>query len=96
MKTKFKDFLLYFLACIGAVSLFLSIQTQTQSANGSNGQHKHTISTQPNSSVPESHIWEIYGAEGNWAWLLNKQTGEVQGLDAGKKAKVIVPTRTQK
>tara|TARA_B100000900_G_C20437393_1_gene657553 strand:+ start:363 stop:650 length:288 start_codon:yes stop_codon:yes gene_type:complete len=72
MKTKFKNFLLYSLACVGAVSLFLSA-TQPE---------------QTTSTVPESHVWEfntakvIGGAGGNTiidqVYTLNKVTGEVR------------------
>tara|TARA_Y100000114_G_scaffold141055_1_gene146451 strand:+ start:233 stop:511 length:279 start_codon:yes stop_codon:yes gene_type:complete len=88
MKTKFKDFLLYSLACVGAVSLFLSVQQMTNKKDG----HSHSITEKPSSAVPESHVWEAYGTEGSWGWLVNKKTGEVMGLDANKKAKVIVQT----
>ena len=65
MKTKFKDFLLYSLACVGAVSLFLSA-TQPQ---------------QTTSTVPESHVWEMHasqGEDGGRMYAINKQTGEVR------------------
>ena len=48
MKTKFKDFLLYSLACVGAVSLFLSAYQPQQIT----------------STVPESHVWSLTEAEG--------------------------------
>lgn len=35
--------------------------------------------------IPESHEWQVYGAEGNAAWLLNKKTGEIRLLDADRK-----------
>ena len=67
MKTKFKDFLLYSLACVGAVSLFLSA-TQPQ---------------QTTSTVPESHVWTFSEPlqSVNYppsVFSLNKQTGEVR------------------
>ena len=69
MKTKFKDFLLYSLACVGAVSLFLSAY-----------QPQETTST-----VPESHVWEFHlndsssGTLGQAsAFAINKVTGEVR------------------
>ena len=67
MKTKFKDFLLYSLACVGAVSLFLSAYQPQQTT----------------STVPESHVWEFYLSEGSNAGIgsafsLNKVTGEVR------------------
>ena len=62
MKTKFKDFLLYSLACVGAVSLFLSAY-----------QPQQTIST-----VPASHVWELSDENSAYyAWAINKKTGEV-------------------
>lgn len=39
--------------------------------------------------IPESHEWQIYGAEGNAAWLLNKKTGEIRLLDADRKGVII-------
>ena len=69
MKTKFKDFLLYSLACVGAVSLFLSAY-----------QPQETTST-----VPESHVWEFHlndpsniPAAKASAFAINKVTGEVR------------------
>ncbi len=38
MKTKFKDFLLYSLACIGAVSLFLSVSNTDDDYSNENNQ----------------------------------------------------------
>ena len=64
MKTKFKDFLLYSLACVGAVSLFLSA-TQPQQAT---------------STVPESHVWTDATPVGSFILLYNKQTGEARKL----------------
>ena len=68
MKTKFKDFLLYSLACVGAVSLFLSA-TQPQ---------------QTTSTVPESHVWEMHSTSYNdrsFMFSINKVTGEVRKYD---------------
>ena len=62
MKTKFKDFLLYSLACVGAVSLFLSA-TQPQ---------------QTTSTVPESHVWTDAMPVGSYTLIYNKQTGEMR------------------
>ena len=64
MKTKFKDFLLYSLACVGAVSLFLSAY-----------QPQQTIST-----VPESHVWAYASHDGNETVIFNKKTGEARKL----------------
>ena len=64
MKTKFKDFLLYTLACVGAVSLFLSAY-----------QPQETTST-----VPESHVWEMHSTSTtttSHVYSFNKVTGEV-------------------
>ena len=62
MKTKFKDLLLYSLATIGIVALFISA-TQPQ---------------QTTSTVPESHVWEMNPmlTDKGAGWLYNKQTGE--------------------
>ena len=67
MKTKFKDLLLYTLATIGVVALFISA-TQLQESH-----------TTPESHVWELGFAEFQGA-GNWAtpFAINKQTGEVR------------------
>ena len=69
MKTKFKDFLLYSLACVGAVSLLLSAYQPQQTT----------------STVPESHVWEFHlnnpssgTAAHASAFAINKVTGEVR------------------
>ena len=70
MKTKFKDFLLYSLACVGAISLFLSAYQPQQTT----------------STVPESHVWEASGITPKGAvYMFNKKTGEVYYLAAGRK-----------
>ena len=68
MKTKFKDFLLYSMACIGAVSLFLSAYQPEQTT----------------SAIPESHVWEIKTEIGSklHGFLYNKKTGEVIYLNS--------------
>ena len=75
MKTKFKDFLLYSLACVGAVSLFLSA-TQPQ---------------QTTSTVPESHVWEMSDLANisgkTKIYTLNKSTGEVRYYINGEREK---------
>ena len=70
MKTKFKDFLLYSLSCIGVVSLFISATTQPQ---------------QTTSTVPESHVWEMHSTSNNtlsYVYAINKVTGEVRKYDS--------------
>ena len=65
MKSKFKDFLLYSLACVGAVSLFLSAYQPQQAT----------------STVPESHVWEMNSTSKDsesYVFAINKQTGEVR------------------
>ena len=63
MKTKFKNFLLYSLACVGAVSLFLSAYQPQQST----------------SNVPESHVWELaVNPKDGRVYTINKQTGETR------------------
>ena len=67
MKTKFKDFLLYSLACVGAVSLLLSAYQPQQTT----------------STVPESHVWTFSEPiqSVNYPpsiFSINKQTGEVR------------------
>ena len=66
MKTKFKDFLLYSLACVGAVSLFLSAYQPQQTT----------------STIPESHVWEMHLHNELRAYLsINKVTGEVRAYN---------------
>ena len=51
-----------------------------------------TESNQPQQVVngtPESHVWEVYTREGATAWLLNKQSGEIIGLDAQTRKRYI-------
>ena len=77
MKTKFKDFLIYSMACIGAISLFLSAYQPQQTT----------------STVPESHVWEIITVQSfadgyvngktqsiaqEYPVIINKKTGEVR------------------
>ena len=69
MKTKFKDILLYSLACVGAISLLLSAYQPQQTT----------------STVPESHVWEMHSNNivdsGYTAtYLYNKETGEVKTI----------------
>ena len=72
MKTKFKDFLLYSLACIGAVSLFLSAYQPQQAT----------------STVPESHVWQATEITPQGAtYLYNKQTGEIHYVKITNKDK---------
>jgi len=42
--------------------------------------------------TPESHVWEIAGAEGSFGYIFNKKTGEVVGLDANRYAKIKFKT----
>ena len=68
MKTKFKDFLLYSMACIGAVSLFLSAYQPAETT----------------STVPESHVWEMHSTSNDnksFVYAINKVTGEVRKYD---------------
>ena len=65
MKTKLKDFLLYSMACIGAVSLFLSAYQPKQSTT----------------TVPSSHVWEMNSTSNDntsFVFAINKVTGEVR------------------
>jgi len=65
MKTKLKDFLLYSMACIGAVSLFLSAYQPQQSTT----------------TVPTSHVWEMNSTSNgtsSFVFAINKVTGEVR------------------
>ena len=73
-----KDITLSIFAVIGFVALLSSFTNQPQS--------------EVTNGTPESHVWEIYGAEGNYGYLLNKATGEVMGLRAERNAKMILKT----
>ena len=68
MKTKLKDLLLYSLATIGIVALFISA-TQEISYTQTHG-------------TPESHVWELHVVDGGdysgRAFSINKVTGEVR------------------
>jgi hypothetical protein len=61
-----KDITISIFAIIGFVAILSSFNNQPQS--------------QINYGTPESHIWEMYGAEGNSGFLLNKQTGEMRAV----------------
>ena len=75
-----KDITISIFAIIGFIALVTGFTNKTETQEPQN----------INYGTPESHVWEAYGAEGSWGWVLNKQTGEVFGVDANKKAKVIV------
>jgi len=79
MKTKFKDLLLYSLATIGVVALFISA-TQEISYTQTHG-------------TPESHVWEgLVSPMNNDTFIFNKKTGEVRGMGNGpdKRGQFIV------
>ena len=63
-----KDITISIFAIIGFVAILSSFTNQPQS--------KVSYGT------PESHVWEIYGAEGNTGFILNKITGEVYRINA--------------
>ena len=74
MKSKLKDYLLYSLACVGVVALFISATTLPQQT----------------STVPESHVWEMNRpAESSYGYLYNKVTGEVRKFTASSKTYII-------
>ena len=62
MKAKLKDIILYSLAIVGAVTLFINATTNSQ---------------QTTSTVPESHVWEMHLSSSE-AFSINKVTGEVR------------------
>ena len=77
MKTKFNDLLLYSLATIGVVALFISAK-QTQVSH---------------STVPESHVWKmtnIYEGSGGTSisYMWNVETGETYRFRGNFKTKV--------
>ena len=61
-----KDITISIFAIIGFVFILSSFNNQSQETH----------------STSESHVWEIFVREGTTAWLLNKKTGEVKGLQA--------------
>jgi len=64
-----KDKVLGIFAGIGLMSLLMGSYTQ-----------------QPQQSTsPESHVWEAYGAEGNTSWALNKKTGVMRRYNASER-----------
>ena len=66
MKAKLKDIILYSLAIVGAVTLFINATTNSQ---------------QTTTTVPESHVWEMHLSSTNTsseAFSINKVTGEVR------------------
>ena len=63
-----KDITISIFAIIGFVAILSSFTNQPQS--------------QVSYGTPESHVWEIYGAEGNTGFILNKITGEVYRINA--------------
>jgi len=75
MKSKFKDLLLYSLATIGVVALFISA---TQKISYTQNSAPQTYST------PESHVWEATNPDANTnIYLYNKVTGEVWYVRGG-------------
>ena len=75
MKTKLKDIILYSLAIVGTVSLFINATTNSQ---------------QTTSTVPESHVWELHSNDvGANTYIYNKVTGEVSYLGRNHSGKVI-------
>ena len=61
-----KDITISIFAIVGFIAILSSFNNQPQS--------------QTNYGTPESHIWEMYGAEGNSGFLLNKKTGEMRAV----------------
>ena len=64
MKTKLKDLVLYSLACIGVVSLFISATTQPQ------------VTSTPESHVWEMHSTSHNNS--SFMFAINKKTGDVR------------------
>lgn len=79
MKTKLKDIILYSLAIVGAVSLFINATTNSQQT------------TSPESHVWEmSNVENDYSA----LFLYNKVTGEVRKYSSGS-TKYWIPTKSK-
>jgi len=68
MKTKFKDLLLYSLATIGVVALFISA-TQTQESHGTPESHVWEMHSTSNNTL-------------SYVYAINKVTGEVRKYDS--------------
>ena len=78
MKTKFKDLLLYSLATIGVVALFISA-TQTQESHGT-----------PESHVWEMAMGQLGDDFSNeYVYIYNKKTGEIRRVLKRNTFKVV-------
>jgi len=64
-----KEITLLVFAIIGFYAIFTGFTKQEKST-----------STKVAYETPESHVWEIYGADGKEGFLLNKVTGEVKAI----------------
>ena len=71
----FKDITISIFAIIGFVTILSSFNNQSE--------------PQVTYGTPESHEWEVFTRDGATAWLLNKKTGEVIGLDAQTRKKYL-------
>ena len=77
MKTKLKDIILYSLAILGVVTLFINATTNSQ---------------QTTSTVPESHVWDMSSTTPKGGvYLYHKETGETWyvGGNLGNKSKRV-------
>jgi len=78
MKTQIKDIVIGIFAVIGFTAVVMGFTNQTE--------------PQQTYGTPESHVWEMYGAEGNGAFIMNKVTGELKVIRAnssGSKAYLL-------
>ena len=65
MKTQIKDIVIGIFAVIGFTAVVMGFTNQSE--------------PQQTHSTPESHVWEMYrGTESSYAYILNKETGEVR------------------
>ena len=71
-----KDITISIFAVIGFVAIITAFTNQPEQAN--------------QTTTPESHVWEMYRqTESSYAYVLNKQTGEVRKyLSSGKNYKI--------
>ena len=65
MKSQIKDIVIGIFAVIGFTAVVMGFTNQSE--------------PQQTHSTPESHVWEMYrGTESSYAYILNKETGEVR------------------
>ena len=75
-----KDITISIFAVIGFVAIITAFTNQPEQAN--------------QTTTPESHVWEMYRqTDSQFAYLLNKQTGEVRRYQGSMKTYTIPPLK---